>query len=163
VEHDLIGLEQQIIRRHLMNAKKIIGILITALMIVTANCSAVMADDAEEGKSCSTSSGITITLPSGFEGWWTGMDDNDPGLRKHGLKKSDIDFTYKAVGMSLSAADGDADASYRETYEWFYVAVFETGAPSATSSGINAVFADRSQWNTFVWDLLSDFWRGNRS
>ena len=128
-----------------MNAKKIIGILITALMIVTASFSAVMADKTEEGKSCTTSSGITITLPSGFEGWWTGMDDNDPDLEKHGLKKSDIDFTYKEVGMSLSAADGDEDASYRETYEWFYVAVFETGAPSATSSGINAVFADNIQ------------------
>lgn len=129
-----------------MKAKKLLSILIVALMITTANCQDVMADGTDEGLICTTTSGVTVKLPSGFEGWWTGMADNDPGLEKHGLKRSDIDFTYKETGMALSAADGEADASYREPNEWFYVAIYETEAPSEiSSSGINSIFANNIQ------------------
>lgn len=126
-----------------MNAKKLISIFITTVMIVTSCYSAVMADTAEEGQTCTTESGISIKVPSGFEGWWNGMADDDPSLKKHGIDRNAINYTYKETGMSLSVADGEADASYRESYEWFHVAVYETEAPSEnTSSAINAMFAN---------------------
>ena len=84
-------------------------------MFVTSCFSAVMADTAEEGLTCTTESGISIKVPSGFEGWWNGMADDDPGLKKHGIDRNAINYTYKETGMSLSVADGEADASYRES------------------------------------------------
>ena len=59
-----------------MNKHKIITILITLTMVVGTCSTAVMADSEDEGKTCTTDSGITVTLPSEFNPLWSRCRQN---------------------------------------------------------------------------------------
>lgn len=129
-----------------MNKRKIITLLITLTMVVGTCSTAVMADSEDEGKTCTTDSGITVTLPSEFHPLWTGMPEDDPylqELQEYGYEISYIYDNYNNIGMSLQAGDGNEEPDYCEENEWFYVTVFETDAPAdPASSDINGSFTD---------------------
>ena len=77
-----------------MNKRKIITLLITLTMVVGTCSTAVMADSEDEGKTCTTDSGITVTLPSEFHPLWTGMPEDDPYLQE----LLEYGFEYHCIG-----------------------------------------------------------------
>ena len=115
-------------------------------MVVATGGAAVMADSEDEGKTCTTDSGITVTLPSEFLPLWTGMPEDDPylqELQEYGFEMSYVYDNYKNIGMSLQGGDGNEKPDYAEEGEWFYVTIFETDASSdPTASDINGSFTD---------------------
>ena len=129
-----------------MNKRKIITLLITLTMVVATCSTAILADYEDEGKTCTTDSGITVTLPSEFNPLWTGMPEDDPYLQElmeYGFEMSYVYDNYKYIGMSLQGGDGNEKPDYAEEGEWFYVTIFETDAPSdPTASDINGSFTD---------------------
>ena len=129
-----------------MNKRKIITLLITLTMVVGTCSTAVMADSEDEGKTCTTESGITVTLPSEFNPLWTGMPEDDPylqELQEYGFEMSYVYDNYKYIGMSLQGGDGNEKPDYAEEGEWFYVTIFETDAPTdPAASDINGSFTD---------------------
>ena len=129
-----------------MNKRKIITLLITLTMVVGTCSTAVMADSEDEGKTCTTDSGITVTLPSEFNPLWTGMPEDDPYLQElmeYGFEMSYIYDNYNSIGMSLQGGDGNEKPDYAEEGEWFYVTIFETDAPTdPAASDINGSFTD---------------------
>ena len=129
-----------------MSIRKITTLLITMAMVVATGGAAVMADSEDEGKTCTTDSGITVTLPSEFNPLWTGMPEDDPyfqELQEYGFEMSYVYDNYKYIGMSLQAGDGTEEPDYCEKGEWFYVTIFETDAPTdPAGSDINGSFTD---------------------
>ena len=115
-------------------------------MVVATGGAAVMADSEDEGKTCTTDSGITVTLPSEFNPLWTGMPEDDPylqELQEYGFEMSYVYDNYKNIGMSLQGGDGNEKPDYAEEGEWFYVTIFETDAPTdPAASDINGSFTD---------------------
>lgn len=130
-----------------MGYRKFTGILITIILVVTSVFSVSLADTEEEGKVCTTPSGITLTIPNGFENiLWPGIDANDPLLASYGLKKSAVQDMYEQGGIELQCNKGIdgvmGDGSVSPTSDKaIQVIIFEKNAPS----DLNSSYAENIQ------------------
>ncbi len=132
-----------------MGYRKFLSFLFSIVLVVTSVCSVSYADDTETngGKECTTPSGITLTIPNGFENiLWPGIDENDPLLASYGLKKSNVQAMYEQGGIELQCnkgidgvmgGGGDSPTADKA----IQVIIFEKNAPS----DLNSVYAENIQ------------------
>ncbi|MBE7069794.1 MAG: acyltransferase [Ruminococcaceae bacterium] len=132
-----------------MGYRKFISILITAVMVLASVFTVSLADDTETnvGKECTTPSGITLTIPNGFENiLWPGIDENDPLLASYGLKKSNVQDMYEQGGIELQCnkgidgvmGDGNENPTSDKAIQ---VVIFEKNTPS----DLNSAYAENIQ------------------
>ncbi|MBP5186276.1 MAG: hypothetical protein J6040_04395, partial [Clostridiales bacterium] len=112
-----------------MRSRKILCVLITVLLLVVSFSAAFpMAD--EEGRTFELPEGLTITLPSEFEGvLWVGMDENDP-LLHDGYDMDTIMELYEEDGLVLQC---DAPPVGEDNGQIFFVTAYVKAAPSDVS------------------------------
>lgn len=132
-----------------MGYRKFLSFLFSIVLVVTSVCSVSYADDTETngGKECTTPSGITLTIPNGFENiLWPGIDENDPLLASYGLKKSNVQAMYEQGGIELQCnkgingvmgGGGDSPTADKA----IQVIIFEKNAPS----DLNSTYAENIQ------------------
>ena len=132
-----------------MGYRKFLCFLFSIVLVVTSVCSVSYADDTETngGKECTTPSGITLTIPNGFENiLWPGIDENDPLLASYGLKKSNVQAMYEQGGIELQCnkgidgimgGGGDSPTADKA----IQVIIFEKNAPS----DLNSTYAENIQ------------------
>ena len=130
-----------------MGYRKFLCFLFSIVLVVTSVYSVSLADTAEEGKVCTTPSGITLTIPNGFENiLWPGIDENDPLLASYGLKKSNVQDMYEQGGIELQCnkgidgvmGDGNENPTSDKAIQ---VIIFEKNAPS----DLNSTYAENIQ------------------
>lgn len=132
-----------------MGYRKLLSFIFSIVLVVTSVCSVSYADDTETngGKECTTPSGITLTIPNGFENiLWPGIDENDPLLASYGLKKSNVQAMYEQGGIELQCnkgingvmgGGGDSPTADKA----IQVIIFEKNAPS----DLNSTYAENIQ------------------
>ena len=130
-----------------MGYRKFLCFLFSIVLVVTSAFSVSYADTAEEGKVCTTPSGITLTIPNGFENiLWPGIDENDPLLALYGMKKSNVQDMYEQGGIELQCnkgidgvmGDGNENPTSDKAIQ---VIIFEKNAPS----DLNSTYAENIQ------------------
>ena len=115
-----------------MGYRKILSVLITIVMVVTSVFSVSLADNTETDKTCTTESGITLTIPKEFGNvLWPGIDEDDPYLKEIGINKRQVLGMYNQGGVELQCS---RDAN--DTDSVIFVIIFERNAPS----NLNAEF-----------------------
>lgn len=130
-----------------MGYRKFLSFLFSIVLVVTSVCSVSFADTSEEGKVCTTPSGITLTIPNGFENiLWPGIDENDPLLASYGMKKSNVQDMYEQGGIELQCNKGIdgvmGDGNQNPTSDKaIQVIIFEKNAPS----DLNSAYAENIQ------------------
>ena len=130
-----------------MGYRKFLGLLITIVLVVSTLFSVSFADETENGRTCTTPSGITLTIPNDFENLlWPGIDENDPLLASYGMKKSEVRTMYEQGGIELQCNKGIdgtmGDGSTRTTADKaIEVIIFEMKTPQ----DLNSAFADNIQ------------------
>ena len=125
-----------------MGYRKLLSFLFSIVLVVTSVCSVSYADDTETngGKECTTPSGITLTIPNGFENiLWPGIDENDPLLASYGLKKSNVQAMYEQGGIELQCNKGingvmGGGNDNPTTDKAIQVIIFEQNTPSNLNS-----------------------------
>ena len=126
-----------------MGYRKLLSFLFSIVLVVTSVCSVSYADDTETngGKECTTPSGITLTIPNGFENiLWPGINENDPLLASYGLKKSNVQAMYEQGGIELQCNKGingvmGGGGDSPTTDKAIQVIIFEQNTPSNLNSG----------------------------
>ena len=99
-----------------------------------------VGEDSEAGRTCTTESGITLTVPNEFGNLlWPGIEEGDPVLTGLGLSKSDAMDMYKQGGIELQCSRKVNDD---DTY--IFLIIFEKKTPS----DLNAKFAEYIQQMT---------------
>lgn len=130
-----------------MGYRKYLGLLISIVLVVSTLFSVSFADETENGRTCTTPSGITLTIPNDFENLlWPGIDENDPLLASYGMKKSEVRTMYEQGGIELQCNKGIdgtmGDGSTRTTADKaIEVIIFEMKTPQ----DLNSAFADNIQ------------------
>ena len=132
-----------------MGYRKFLCFLFSIVLVVTSVCSVSYADDTETngGKECTTPSGITLTIPNGFENiLWPGIDENDPLLASYGLNKSKVQAMYEQGGIELQCNKGidgtmGGGNDNPTTDKAIQVIIFEKNAPS----DLNSTYAENIQ------------------
>ena len=132
-----------------MGYRKFLCFLFSIVLVVTSVCSVSLADDTETnvGKECTTPSGITLTVPNGFENiLWPGIDENDPLLASYGLNKSNLQAMYEQGGIELQCNKGidgvmGGAGDNPTTDKAIQVIIFEKNAPS----DLNSAYAENIQ------------------
>ena len=130
-----------------MGYRKFLCFLFSIVLVVTSAFSVSYADTAEEGKVCTTPSGITLTIPNGFENiLWPGIDENDPFLASYGLNKSNVQAMYEQGGIELQCNKGidgvmGGAGDNPTTDKAIQVIIFEKNAPS----DLNSAYAENIQ------------------
>ena len=132
-----------------MGYRKFISVLITIVMVLASVFTVSLADDTETngGKECTTPSGITLTIPDGFENiLWPGIDEKDPLLASYGLNKSAVQAMYEQGGIELQCNKGIdgimGGGGDRPTADKaIQVIIFEKNAPS----DLNSAYAENIQ------------------
>ncbi|MBR1906183.1 MAG: acyltransferase [Clostridiales bacterium] len=130
-----------------MGYRKFLSFLFSIVLVVTSVFSVSWADTAEEGKVCTTPSGITLTIPNGFENiLWPGIDENDPLLASYGLNKSNVQAMYEQGGIELQCNKGidgimGGGNDNPTTDKAIQVIIFEKNAPS----DLNSTYAENIQ------------------
>lgn len=130
-----------------MGYRKFLSFLFSIVLVVTSVCSVSFADTSEEGKVCTTPSGITLTIPNGFENiLWPGIDENDPLLASYGLKKSAVQDMYEQGGIELQCNKGidgimGGGNDNPTADKAIQVIIFEKNAPS----DLNSSYAENIQ------------------
>lgn len=132
-----------------MGYRKFLCFLFSIVLVVTSICSVSLADDTETngGKECTTPSGITLTIPNGFENiLWPGIDENDPLLASYGLNKRNVQAMYEQGGIELQCNKGIdgvmGGAGDNPTADKaIQVIIFEKNAPSE----LNSTYAENIQ------------------
>ena len=132
-----------------MGYRKFLSFLFSIVLVVTSVCSVSYADDTETngGKECTTPSGITLTIPNGFENIiWPGIDENDPLLASYGLKKSNVQAMYEQGGIELQCNKGingvmGGGNDNPTADKAIQVIIFEKNAPS----DLNSTYAENIQ------------------
>ena len=130
-----------------MGYRKFLCFLFSIVLVVTSAFSVSYADTAEEGKVCTTPSGITLTIPNGFENiLWPGIDENDPFLASYGLNKSNVQAMYEQGGIELQCNKGidgvmGGAGDNPTTDKAIQVIIFEKNAPS----DLNSTYAENIQ------------------
>lgn len=132
-----------------MGYRKFISILITAVMVLASVFTVSLADDTETngGKECTTPSGITLTIPDGFENiLWPGIDENDPLIASYGLNKSNVQAMYEQGGIELQCNKGidgtmGGGNDNPTADKAIQVIIFEKNAPS----DLNSAYAENIQ------------------
>ena len=130
-----------------MGYRKFLCFLFSIVLVVTSAFSVSYADTAEEGKVCTTPSGITLTIPNGFENiLWPGIDENDPLLASYGLNKSNVQAMYEQGGIELQCNKGidgvmGGAGDNPTTDKAIQVIIFEKNAPS----DLNSTYAENIQ------------------
>ena len=132
-----------------MGYRKFLCFLFSIVLVVTSICSVSLADDTETngGKECTTPSGITLTVPNGFENiLWPGIDENDPLLASYGLNKSNVQAMYEQGGIELQCNKGidgvmGGAGDNPTTDKAIQVIIFEKNAPSE----LNSTYAENIQ------------------
>ena len=130
-----------------MGYRKFLCFLFSIVLVVTSAFSVSYADTAEEGKVCTTPSGITLTIPNGFENiLWPGIDENDPLLASYGLNKSNVQVMYEQGGIELQCNKGidgtmGGGNDNPTTDKAIQVIIFEKNAPS----DLNSTYAENIQ------------------
>lgn len=130
-----------------MGYRKFLCFLFSIVLVVTSAFSVSYADTAEEGKVCTTPSGITLTIPNGFENiLWPGIDENDPLLASYGLNKSNLQAMYEQGGIELQCNKGidgvmGGAGDNPTTDKAIQVIIFEKNAPS----DLNSAYAENIQ------------------
>lgn len=123
-----------------MGYRKFLCFLFSIVLVVTSVYSVSFADTAEEGKVCTTPSGITLTIPNGFENiLWPGIDEKDPLLASYGMKKSNVQDMYEQGGIELQCnkgidgvmGDGNENPTADKAIQ---VIIFELNTPSNLNS-----------------------------
>ena len=130
-----------------MGYRKFLGLLISIVLVVSTLFSVSFADETENGRTCTTPSGITLTIPNDFENLlWPGIDENDPLLASYGMKKSEVRTMYEQGGIELQCNKGIdgtmGDGGTRTTADKaIEVIIFEMKTPQ----DLNSAFADNIQ------------------
>ena len=132
-----------------MGYRKFISVLITIVMVLASVFTVSLADDTETngGKECTTPSGITLTIPDGFENiLWPGIDEKDPLLASYRLNKSAVQAMYEQGGIELQCNKGIdgimGGGGDRPTADKaIQVIIFEKNAPS----DLNSAYAENIQ------------------
>ena len=132
-----------------MGYRKYLSFLFSIVLVVTSICSVSFADDTETngGKECTTPSGITLTVPNGFENiLWPGIDENDPLLASYGLNKSNVRAMYEQGGIELQCNKGidgvmGGGNDNPTADKAIQVIIFEKNAPS----DLNSTYAENIQ------------------
>ena len=130
-----------------MGYRKYLGLLISIVLVVSTLFSVSFADETENGRTCTTPSGITLTIPNDFENLlWPGIDENDPLLASYGMKKSEVRTMYEQGGIELQCNKGIdgtmGDGGTRTTADKaIEVIIFEMKTPQ----DLNSAFADNIQ------------------
>jgi peptidoglycan/LPS O-acetylase OafA/YrhL len=132
-----------------MGYRKFLCFLFSIVLVVTSICSVSFADNTETngGKECTTPSGITLTIPDGFENiLWPGIDENDPLLASYGLNKSNVQAMYEQGGIELQCNKGidgimGGGNDNPTTDKAIQVIIFEKNAPS----DLNSTYAENIQ------------------
>ncbi|MDO4876504.1 MAG: acyltransferase [Oscillospiraceae bacterium] len=132
-----------------MGYRKYLCFLFSIVLVVTSICSVSLADDTETngGKECTTPSGITLTIPNGFENiLWPGIAENDPLLASYGLNKSNVQAMYEQGGIELQCNKGidgvmGGAGDNPTSDKAIQVIIFEKNAPS----DLNSAYAENIQ------------------
>ncbi|MBO4579089.1 MAG: acyltransferase [Clostridiales bacterium] len=118
-----------------MSYRKILSFLISTVLVLSTFFTVSLADGTEDGKTCTTESGITMTLPAECSAiLWPGIDDDDPFLAETGLDKDKIVQMYEQGGTEIQCSrsiEGNENS-------WIFFIVFEIDTPSDLNGG----FAD---------------------
>lgn len=102
-------------------------------MVVTGIFSVSLADGTEEPRTCTTESGITLTVPKGYQNiLWPGIDENDPLLSHLGIDKSQAMDMYKLGGTEFQCSKRINDDVV------IFAIIFEKNTPS----DLNADFSE---------------------
>lgn len=116
-----------------MGYRKFLCFLITVVMVVTGIFSVSLADGTEEPRTCTTESGITLTVPKGYQNiLWPGIDENDPLLSHLGIDKSQVMDMYKQGGTEFQCSKRINDDVV------IFAIIFEKNTPS----DLNADFSE---------------------
>lgn len=130
-----------------MGYRRYLGLLISIVLVVSTLFSVSFADETENGRTCTTPSGITLTIPNDFENLlWPDIDENDPLLASYGMKKSEVRTMYEQGGIELQCNKGIdgtmGDGGTRTTADKaIEVIIFEMKTPQ----DLNSAFADNIQ------------------
>lgn len=117
-----------------MGYRKFLSFLISIVMVVVFASTAVSADNTKE-KSCTTPSGITLTMPKDFHSiLWPGIEDNDPALAESGYTKEMLSQLYTKSGVEFQASRSVKDVKYG-----INVLIYELDTPK----DLKASFADK--------------------
>jgi len=120
-----------------MRYRKFLSFLISIVLVVSTLFSVSFADGTDSGRTCTTSTGITMTVPAGFTNvLWTGMDEGDPLLKDMGIDKEEIMKWYRLGGTEIQFSKYVEGSS-----SWFFVIMFEKKTPS----NLNASFSENIQ------------------
>ena len=120
-----------------MGYRKFSGLLLSIVLVVSSIFSVSLADNTETDKTCTTESGITLTIPKEFGNvLWPGIDEDDPFLKEIGMNKRQVLGMYNQGGTELQCSrivDGSEN--------FIFVIIFEKNTPS----NLNANFAELIQ------------------
>ena len=120
-----------------MRYRKFLSFFISIVLVVSALFTVSFADEKDAGKNCTTSTGITMTVPAGFSNvLWTGMDEGDPLLKDMEIDKEEIMKWYRLGGTEIQfskVVEGSGS--------WIFVIMFEKKTPS----NLNASFTENIQ------------------
>ena len=115
-----------------MSYRKILSFLISTVLVLSTFFTVSLADGTEDGKTCTTESGITMTLPAECSAiLWPGIDEDDPWLAEIGLDKDAVVKMYEQGGTEIQCSrsiEGNENA-------WIFFIVFERDTPSDLNGG----------------------------
>ena len=120
-----------------MGYRKYLGLLILIVFVVSSVFSVSLADNTETDKTCTTESGITLTIPKEFGNvLWPGIDEDDPFLKEIGMNKRQVLGMYNQGGTELQCS-----RLVEGSENFIFVIIFEKNTPS----NLNANFAELIQ------------------
>ena len=109
-----------------MGYRKFYSILISIVLVVVSFCSMSWADSSDAGRTYTTPSGITLSLPTEFEQvLWPGIDEDDPFLAETELDKETVASWYERGGLELQSVTALSDNG-----PYLRIIIFELKTPS---------------------------------
>lgn len=113
-----------------MRLRKILCIFLTAMLMVASFSFAVSAD--EEGKTYTMPDGLTFTIPPEFDMvMWVGMDEDDPIFEEEEMTYTNVQDTYKYMGIEFQSPLGTISGNEDQVY---IITELEVAAPNDTSA-----------------------------